>query len=261
MTYQQFFATRALFTIDDFRNAGQHKRRTEDAVLAYYTKGGRIKRVRRGLYLTIPFGQKSDNMQVDPFLLTGKMADDAVLSYQTALAFYGVAYSLYRRYYYCSHQAIRPLTFNGAEFIKVAFPETNSNDFFGIETVKLNGLDIRVTCLERTFVDVFDRPKLCGSWEEIWRSLEMIEYLNLDTVLEYCLLLGNATTIAKVGWFLEMHQDDFMVTEEYLKQLTKQRPTKPYYISRDNQEKSRMISRWNLIVPESLYYRSWEEPV
>lgn len=31
-------------------------------------------------------------------------------------------------------------------------------------------MELRVASLERTLVDVLDRPDLAGSWEEVWRS-------------------------------------------------------------------------------------------
>ncbi|OGA43455.1 MAG: hypothetical protein A3G24_12650 [Betaproteobacteria bacterium RIFCSPLOWO2_12_FULL_62_13] len=65
---------------------------------------------------------------------------------------------------------------------------------------------MRATTLERTLVDVFARPDLAGGWEEIWRSLETVEFFDLDVVVQYVLLLENATTAAKVGFFLEQHQ-------------------------------------------------------
>ena len=61
---------------------------------------------------------------------------------------------------------------------------------------------VSVTGLERTFVDVLNRPDLTGSWEEIWRSLESVEFFDLDKVAVYVDLFGNATTAAKVGFFL-----------------------------------------------------------
>ena len=45
------------------------------------------------------------------------------------------------------------------------------------------GVKIAVTTLERTFVDMLDRPHLSGSWEEIWKSFENIEYLDLNQVI------------------------------------------------------------------------------
>ena len=70
---------------------------------------------------------------------------------------------------------------------------------FGVISRKRSGVELRVTNFERTFVDVLDRPDLTGSWEEIWRSLESIEFFDLDQVVEYVLLLENATTAARWG--------------------------------------------------------------
>jgi predicted transcriptional regulator of viral defense system len=268
MKHQEFFAGRPVFTVNEFRDsqgeAGQQSTAAIDATLAYYTRRGRLKRVRRGLYATVPVGTTPEKMQVDPFLLAGQMADDAVLAYHTALAFFGKTYSMQGRYYYCTHRTVRPASFQGAAYNGVLFPKAlvrHHEEAFGVDTVERSGLDIRVTSLERTLVDVLDRPMYGGSWEEIWRSLAMIEYVDLDQVIEYTLLLENATTIAKVGWFLEQQRDAWMIPEGYLIRLSERRPVKPHYMDRELQEASRMVPRWNLLVPRSLYERSWEEPV
>lgn len=268
MKHQDFFAKRPVFTVNEFRDAqgdgGQQGATAIEDTLAYYTKSGRLRRVRRGLYATVPVGATPESVQVDPYLLAGKMADDAVLAYHTALAFFGKTYSIQGRFYYCTHRTVRPASFQGAEYIGVLFPKAlvgHHQEAYGVDTVERSGLDILVTSLERTLVDVLDRPRFGGSWEEIWRSLEMIEYVDLDQVVAYALLLDNATTIAKVGWFLEQHRDALMVTDAYLDRLAARRPKKPHYLDRGQQESSRMVSRWNLLVPQSLYERSWEEPV
>lgn len=268
MKHQEFFAKRPVFTVNELRDgqgdAGHQGTAALEATLAYYTRSGRLKRVRRGLYASVPVGATPENVQIDPFLLAGKMADDVVLAYYTALAFFGKVYSIHERYYYCTHRKVRSTSFQGAEYIDVLFPKAlllHNQEEYGVDTLERSGLDIRVTGLERTLVDVLDRPKYSGTWEEIWRSLEMIEYVDLDQVVEYTLLLDNATTIAKVGWFLEQHRDALMVPEEYLNRLAERRPLKPHYMERRQQEASRMVSRWNLLAPRSLYDRSWEEPV
>ncbi len=97
-----------------------------------------------------------------------------------------------------------PVTFRFHVFRGVSFPQPlcrAEKIDFGVTTVDRDGLEVRVTSLERTLLDVLDQPALSGSWEEIWRSLEAIEFFDLDKVVEYALLLGNATTIAKVGFY------------------------------------------------------------
>jgi len=59
---------------------------------------------------------------------------------------------------------------------------------FGVTRIERVGIDVRVTGYERTLVDVLDRPEFAGGWEEIWRSLEAVEFFDLDRVVEYTLL-------------------------------------------------------------------------
>ena len=50
-------------------------------------------------------------------------------------------------------------------------------------------MEIRVTSLERTLVDLFDKPDLGENREEIWRSLESVEFYNINEVVEYALII------------------------------------------------------------------------
>ena len=74
------------------------------------------------------------------------------------------------------------------------------------ETISVDrqGLEIHVTSLERTVVDVLDRPNYGGGWEEIWRTAEHISILNMDKIIRYADLLNNATTIS--GFFVSPGQ-------------------------------------------------------
>lgn len=95
----------------------------------------------------------------------------------------------------------------------------SANQLFAVKEADRAGLSVRVTSLEHTLVDVLDRPDPGGGWEEIWRSLEMVEFFDLDVVIEYTLLLENATTAAKVGFFLEQHKEALMVEVSHLESL------------------------------------------
>ena len=122
-------------------------------------------------------------------------------------------------------------------------------------------MDVRVTTLERTLVDVLDRPDISGSWEEIWRSLESVEFFDLTQVIDYVLLLNNATTTSKVGFYLEQHREALMVEEPHLQQLKALRPKQPHYMDRKNRSSASMIPQWNLVVPQEVIERAWAEVV
>jgi len=234
--------------------------RSQETLLQYHLDQGNLRRVRRGLYVVVPPGADASNHPVDPYLVAAKLADDAVLAYHTALEFHGKAYTVFDRYVVQTRRTLRPTAFDGFHFEGVAFPKPlrdASREHFATKVVDRQGVDVRVTQLERTLVDVLDRPKLSGGWEEIWRSLELVEYFDLELVLAYVGLLDNATTSAKVGFFLQQHAEALWVEERHLAVLRQRCPKQPHYLMRGKSGK--LVSEWNLVVPAAVLERQWEE--
>ena len=198
---REFFRKHPVFTGDELTehlsSHGEVGGRTKEALLAYHQKTGRIVRMRRGLYAVIPAEADPDFYPVGPFIVAAKMTPDAVLSHHTALEFHGRAYSVQEHFTYSASRPLGPLMFRSHVFRGTKFPQAlrrAGKEGFGVSITERAGMQIRVTSLERTLVDVLDRPDLSGSWEEIWRSLESIEFFDLDKVVEYAILLRNATT-------------------------------------------------------------------
>lgn len=266
MKLNEFLSQHAVFTVkelDHFLSArGSGKPNTRKSLLTYYRNQGRIIRVRRGIYASVPIGVDPVSSPVDPYLVAAKMTEDAVLAYHTALEFNGKAYSVYTKLHYVSERKSLPLKFQSHEFTRAPVSNTlraKGQEMFGVSNHKRSGVKVRVTNLERTFVDVLDRPDLTGSWEEIWRSLESIEFFDLDQVVDYTLMLENATTAAKVGFFLDQHKETLMVDEAYLKSLRKLRPRQPHYLIRGKRKDCQCVKDWNLMIPVEILNRSWGE--
>jgi len=265
MKLQEFLTKHPVFTYEEFAGFFKAKEsrssRTRDSLLAYHVRNGRLIRVKRGLFVRVPPGEDSIAYPVDPFLLASKMTEDSVLAYHTALEFYGKAHSVHERFFYLTGTSPRPLTFRGYRFRGVKFPKKldNGKKLFCVNSEERIGVSVRVTNLERTLVDVLDRPELGGGWEEIWRSLESVEFFNLDQVVEYTLLLRNRTTAAKVGFFLEQHRESLMVNDSHLDALRNLRPQKPHYMIRTSRKPGRLMANWNLVVPAEILNRSWQE--
>ena len=266
MKLSVFFRQYPVFTVEDFSgflsSDGTHNLRTQESLLAYHAKAGNIVRVRRGLYASVPPGASAETYPVDPFLLAARMAKDAVLAYHTALEFHGKAYSVYERFTYLSGKPMLLVAFRAHQFKGVSLPKAlvqKNAVYFNVIKADQSGMAISVTGLERTFVDVLHRPDLTGSWEEIWRSLESVEYFDLDQVATYVDLLGNATTAAKVGFYLEQHRESLMVDESHLQTFRDRCPRRPHYLERSRRKAGRFVAAWNLVVPEEVFKRSWEE--
>lgn len=261
-----FLATRPVFTVAEFSewygSRSEKRERTVEALLAYHVKRGHLVRIRKGLYAAAPPGFAAASVPIDPFLVAGKLTPDAILAYHTALEFHGKAHSITHEFFYLTNLGARPLEFRGQQFKAVHPPAAlrrKRAELVGVLTEERMGIGVRVTSLERTMVDVLDRPHLGGGWEEIWRSLEGVEFFDLQAVAEYALLLGNATTIAKVGFFLEQHRDALMVEERHLDPLRKRSPKVPHYLSRGNRHSGKLVTGWNLVVPAEVFERRWQE--
>ena len=234
-----------------------------DALLRYHVRAGHLLKLRRGLYAVVPAGADPATSPVDPYLLASRLAGDAVLGYHTALGLHGKAHSVFQEFHFLTGTVPRPFRFRGQRFRAVAFPRKlvrAGNELFGVEMRDRSGLDVAVTGLERTLVDLFDRPDLGGGFEEVWRSLAAVEYFDLEAVVEYASLLANATTVAKVGFFLEAYRERLMVSDAHLARLRRRRPRQPHYFGQRGAGKGRFVAGWNLVVPESVIHREWEEP-
>ena len=103
-------------------------------------------------------------------MITAKLTKDAVLAYHTALEFHGKAHSVFSRFHYVSVSKSLPFIFRSFEFRSISMPTTlkvKDRMMFGVDRYMRSGVEISVTDLERTMVDVLNRPELSGNWEEI----------------------------------------------------------------------------------------------
>ena len=261
MKLELFFADHPIFTINDLKSfLGAIKDNSTLAnLLHYHKKKGHILLIHRGLYAVIP-KNTPETFIVDPYLVASKLKEDSILAYQTALALHGKSHTIVNHFYYLTAFKSKKFEFQGNVYQAVSIPSNLKEKNIGIDHINRMGLDISLTSLERTFVDILDRPYLCLSWEEICRSIENIEFLYSDFVLEYTLLINNRKTAASVGFFLEMNQEKWMIPSKHLEKLKKLCPRQPVYLKRSMKGPQKFIASWNLIVPQKIIEKNWEEP-
>ncbi len=264
MRVKDFFYTHPVFTHAEFvaaHTATGRSVHTSNTLLRRHLAAGRILRVRRGLYATVPRAVDPDKAMIDPYLIATRLTDDAVVAYHFALQFHGRIYSVSRRFHYLTCGRSRPFEFRGAEFVPVRMARALRSLFDlggGIVELPHAGGTVRVTTFERTLVDVLDAPDKGGGFEEVWRSLELVEFFDLGAVIDYTKKLGSAITAARVGFFLEQHGEQLMVEDEHLKKLKALAPREPRYFD-PRRRPGKLVPNWNLVVPEQILSRSWEE--
>ncbi len=258
-----FLEHHPVFTLDELREfLGSEKgsRKTSDLLL-HHKKMGRIGVVKEGLYFAVRPGTAAQHTTPDPFLIASKLVQDAVLSFHTALDLLGYSHSLFNTYYFFSSRYRPAMRFRENHFRSVLTPEQlqkNSQELFGTEKVERLGLKVLVTGKERTLAEALERPQHCGGFEEMYRSLEKIPYVQTDTILSYLQLREQKKLYAAVGFFLEQHRDHFNVEEPFLRQLERHKPSQPVYWDR-SKKGGVLVKRWNLVVRKAIVERTWEE--
>jgi predicted transcriptional regulator of viral defense system len=231
--------------------------RAAERALAHHLSTGRLTRIRRGL-----LAARAPRSEPTSFQIASRLAPDAVLAYHTALEYLGVAHSLGGERHFLTATKAKGFRHDGVVYRPVRFPaalDTAAKRLMGVETRLDDGVTVRFTGLERTLVDLLDRPELSGGWEELWRSFWSAGFLDTRLVVRHARNLANKTTAARVGWFLEQNRDRWLVPESTLVELELMVPATPVYLLRSRRESGRLHARWNLIVPERVDARTWEE--
>lgn len=259
-----FFATHPVFTAEEYdafltsrSGGGVTHPEARKTLLRYHLKHSKILRIRRGLYASVPLGQEPSTYPVDSYLVAAHSANDGVLAYHTALSLHGIAQSVREERITLSTQTVsRSFRFHGVLYRTLLPPPELPAEAalsLGVETLDRQGARVQVTSLERTLVDAFDRLSLCGGWEEVWRSLEGLEvFLDFPFITRYVSLLNNATTIAKVGFFLECARERLSVPLSVLSELKRGVPKQPHYVERSRRSGAHLAAPWNLLIPNGL---------
>ena len=230
-------------------------------VVAGWESAGRVVRVRPGLFAAVPsWAERPDVFSPAGYLVVGKLATDAAVSHHGALQFFGCAYSIWTEYVY-SAAAPLPLFRYGPSYYRgtrypVALRRAGLEQWGVVEKPYRGGV-VRVTSMERTLVDVLAAPRLAGGWEEVWRSSQMVDELDVAGVVEYATLLDNATTCAKVGYFLDRHREFLPFDDRVLDPLRRRKPRHPHHM--DRREGGNLVRDWNLIVPHAVAEETWDQ--
>ena len=226
--------------------------------LKYLQSKQRIVSLERGLYATVRPGDDPEALQPDPYLVGTALRPDGVYAYHSALTLLGAGHSDWSVVTLLSHSRRRPLVLRGTRVEILPHPATlvrQAETEVGVRSVPYLDRTLRVTGPERTLVDGFRRLDLVGGLEELVTSaagFPSLDFEKLDSVLN---AYGLHNLYAAVGWFLEAYRGHFFVPDDYLERMERRRPTAPQYLPRRGRADAaagRMVSRWNLILPEAI---------
>jgi len=211
---------------------------------------GKLKRIRRNLYVAIPPLENPEEYLPDKFLVASKLRENYYLSYHTALEFHGCAYSFFNEVYVAVNEEDR---FDAFSYKNLKFKPVFQRDVeTEVEVRKYLNHNIRVSSKERTFVDCVDRVEYAGGWEELIKSLQRlrINFAKLEKVL---MLYKKDVLFRKVGFVLEILRDTSVfyehLTDDMLDNLRARVGRSPMYLFRAKPYYH--DKKWNLYIPRN----------
>lgn len=256
MDTSTFLQTHRVFNLDEAAQelAPPGGRKATLERLKYAVTQGRLKKLARGVYASVPPGMEPAKFLPDRFLSAVALRPDAVFSHHSALELLGAAHSEWRLCTAYSARRSQPFDLDGIELRFLSHPQSlvrqQATDL-GTRLVHRLDRKLRVTGPERTLVDGFRRPDFVGGLTEFVESAAGFSVLELPLLYELLDVFGQKRLWAAVGWFLETYKATFFVSDDDLAVIRKHVPRSPLYLAR-NQRGGELVGRWNLIVPEAL---------
>jgi hypothetical protein len=251
-----FLQTHRVFNLDEAvrRLSPDGGRKATLERLKYAASRGKLKKLARGVYASVPAGTDAAKYQPDRFLAAVALRPDAVFSHHSALELLGAAHSEWRLCTAYSGQRSQPFNLDGLELRFLSHPQRlvrRQAADLGTRTVHRIDRELRVAGPERTLLDGFRRPDLVGGHAELVESAAGFSVLDLPLLFKLLDAFGQKVLWAATGWFLERHRATFFVSDNDLTLIEKHVPAGPLYLARDERG-GVLVRRWNLIVPDTL---------
>lgn len=242
--------TSGLIRIEDAMNVFGLDREHVAKLLAGWEKQGSLRRVARGLYVSIQ-PQALGKIQVleDPWILVPELYAPGYIGGWTALEYWELTEQIFRAicvftskrtiYGETKHQGV-------SFFIKHISPK----QLFGTKAVWCNNIKIQISDPYKTILDTLDDPKLGAGLQHLTDCLSEFRNLfgkksDLEQLLWYAIQINKGSLFKKLGFLAErLKFDPFFIKE------CSNRITKGYSYLDNTSEENKLATKWHLWIPK-----------
>jgi predicted transcriptional regulator of viral defense system len=237
-----------VFTIQDVKKILNVSFAHARNIASDMVKKNAIERVKYGLFVRIPESVILDKQQYteDAILIAAKSTKKAFLSHYTALTLHGLAERYTTQIYITTTKHERNIKYHE---IKIKYIKTIPKKFFGYKKITYSNEQIQISDLERTIIDVINKPKYAGGWNETINCLKNIDKIDYKTLLSYFERISNKTITRKTGYILD-NLYNLNPPQKINEEIKKISGLNNLYF--DTQKNGIYDKKWNLIVPKNI---------
>ncbi len=213
---------------------------TSTSLISRLLKKKYIVRIRKDLYTCIDL--TTGDTVANKYQIASSINDGAYISNHTAFEFYGVANQIYNTIYVSSEKK-----FNTFEFMGNTYKYIRSSFNDGVENVK-NIENVRITNLERTFIDSINSISKYIGVEEMIKITETLDSLDSNMIIHYMDKYKKKALYQKVGYFLENYYDGEPLNKDFFELCHLKSGKSVRYLITGRE--GVFNSKWKLIIPE-----------
>lgn len=212
---------------------------------------GMAVQVRRNLYCMVDL---STGLPVcNRYEIGSHLSESSCVSYHSALEFHGLAHQPFNEVLVSSRSRFSSFRYDDVDYV---YCRQTANGAGGVVVPKGNPL-VRVTDVEQTLLDCFDRIDRAGGIEELLHCMEGIVMLDEEKLTGYLAASGKAFLYQKTGYLLERIKEQARVSNSFI-ELCRKNGTKSVKWLTNNDESDTFVNRWRLYVPGVLIEKGTE---
>ena len=231
-----------IFTVSNLSVASGRSVSSLSSMLQRWQRQGIAMQIRRNLYCMVD--PVSGQPTVSKYEIGSHLATSSYISYHTALEFHGIAHQPFNEVMVSCNSRITPFFFDDIDYH--IFQDKLGKE--GVVTPKGNPL-VRVTDLERTLLDCFDRIDRAGGIEELLHCMESVLLLDENKLFDYLKLYNKSFLYQKTGFLLEQIKDSARISDEFINTCRVMGKNHVKWLT-NSEESDTFIKEWQLYVPQ-----------
>ncbi|MFQ6071158.1 MAG: hypothetical protein ACE5KT_00440 [Methanosarcinales archaeon] len=207
-------------------------------------KQGYVRRIKKGLYYSIPLEFFGRNYIPDRFVIGSALTQPYFFSHHSSLELHGVAYSSFNTVFISTPNPFKTFEYQGIIYRCVYVKEC-----FGITKIIRSNQTVYVSDKERTILEAIEKLDYVGGIEEMIKSIDMFPFINYDRLYEYLLKFNKKALFHKTGYVLSIFKEKWNLPEDFFEKLKTNLSKRVYYLDKKN---GKFVKEWNLMVPKNI---------
>lgn len=221
-------------------------------LLQRWQQQGVAVQVRRNLYCMVDL---STGLPLcNKYEIGSHLSESSYISYHSALEFHGLAHQPFNEVFVSSLSRFNSFCHDDVDYV---YCRQAANNIEGIGSPKGNPF-VRITDMERTLLDCFDRIDRAGGIEELLHCMEGITLLDEEKLTTYLAAFNKVFLYQKTGYLLERIKEQAHITDPFI-ELCRTKGTKSVKWLTNNDESDTFVNRWRLYVPQALTEKDMED--